>query len=131
MRKYWLWAGLTLFLAAPAAAQPPSAPAPATPNANIPPTQAAGLGASSIYTAASVNEFLSDCRADQSGCMAEIGNAFLKHLNGQDDVTICLNDVTYGKPVPDWLASHSETHAMPAEDGIYLALQKLYPCNGH
>ena len=139
MRRYWFLAGLAVFLVAPAAAQAPLGPVPSAqalstpatpmPNTNAPPTQASGLGAISIYTATSVNEFLTACRTDQSGCMNEIGNAYLKHLNGQDDVTICLNDVTYGKPVPSWLASHSETHTMTTESGIYLALQKLYPCN--
>src|SRR5690242_12710128 len=128
MRKYWLSAGLALFLAVPAAAQAPSAPP--MPNPNVPPTQAPGIGARSIYAAATVNEFLSDCHNDQSGCMNEIGNAFLKHMNDTDD-TICLTSVNYGTRVPNWLASHAETGGMPAEDGIYLALQKLYPCNSN
>ena len=41
---------------------------------------------------------------------------------------ICLPSLDYGKPVPAWLTSHAETHAMPTEDGIYLALKSLYPC---
>ena len=141
MRRYWFLAGLAVFLVAPAAARAPLGPAPTaealptpalttqTPGTQVPPMQASGLGASSIYTATSVNAFLTGCRTDQSGCMNEIGNAFLKHLNGQDDVTICLTDVKYGAPVPNWLAAHAETHSMSAENGIYLALQKLYPCN--
>jgi hypothetical protein len=135
MHKYWLSSGLAVFLVAPAVAQTPLGPVPSTQALSIRastepvlPAQGSGGGADSIYTTTTVNEFLTDCRTDQSGCMAEIGNALLKNMNQQDVFTICLNDVNYGAPVPNWLTRHPETHMMPTENGIFLALQKLYPC---
>jgi hypothetical protein len=139
MRKYWI---LAVFLALPALVpasisaqtrlpntQPPGAGMPPAATLSAPP--APGVGGMSIYTAATVNDFLAACRADQAGCMAQIGSAFLTHMNDDGDDTVCLNDVNYGRPVPAWLDSHPETHTMPTENGIYLALQKLYPCNNH
>lgn len=73
-----------------------------------------------------MNDFLVACRADQSACIDEVGSAVMNKF--EYGGIICLPSEDYGKPVPAWLAAHAETHAMPADDGIYLAVKSLYPC---
>jgi hypothetical protein len=80
----------------------------------------------SAFSAPTVNDFLVACRADQSACIDKVGSAVMNKF--EFGGTICLPSLDYGKPVPAWLTSHAETHAMPTEDGIYLALKTLYPC---
>jgi len=99
---------IAMFLIAPAFGQPLSAP-PLSP-----------------YSAPTVNEFLTACRTDPADCVNEVGSAEMAKF--QFDGSLCLPSVDYAKPVPDWLQAHAETHAMPTEDGIYLALKSLYPC---
>jgi hypothetical protein len=80
----------------------------------------------SVFSAPTVNDFLVACRTDQGGCVDEVGSALMDKFQYQGD--ICLPAVDYASAVPGWLASHNETHAMPTEDGIYIALKALYPC---
>jgi hypothetical protein len=80
----------------------------------------------SPYSAATVNDFLVACRADPADCTNEVGSAEMDKF--QFDGSLCLPSIDYAKPVPGWLETHTETHAMRTEDGIYLALKTLYPC---
>jgi hypothetical protein len=81
-----------------------------------------------VYSSATVKDFLAACKTDQGGCLDEVGNALMDKivLDGTD--SICMDSVAYGKPVPGWLASHPQTASLPTEEGIYRALKALYPC---
>jgi hypothetical protein len=80
------------------------------------------------YSAPTVNDFLTVCRSDQSGCADEVGAALMNKIIFDGTANICLSSMDYAAAVPEWLSSHPETHNMPMEDGIYLTLKKLYPC---
>ncbi len=80
----------------------------------------------SAFSAPTVNDFLVACRTDQSACINEVGSAIMNKF--EFGGVICLPSEDYGKPVPAWLTAHAETHGMPTEDGIYLAVKSLYPC---
>jgi hypothetical protein len=88
------------------------------------------LGAPDAFAAVTVNDYLAACRINQNNCVDAVGTALLQKaiLNGATG--LCLPSVDYAKPVPGWLEAHAETHTMKTADGIYLALQKLYPCGG-
>ena len=90
------------------------------------PARSANQEPLSVFSAPTVNEFLVACKADQGGCVDEVGIALMDKFQFQGD--ICLPSVKYGDAVPGWLNSHAQTHAMPTEDGIYLAVKSLYPC---
>lgn len=81
----------------------------------------------SVFSAPTVGEFLVACKADQGGCIDEVGSALMDKFQFQGD--ICLPSVDYANAVPVWLGSHDQTHSMATEDGIYLALKTLYPCD--
>ncbi len=80
-----------------------------------------------VFSAPTIGEFLVACKADQGGCIDEVGTAFMDKFQYQGD--ICLPSVNYADAVPGWLESHAQTHAMATEDGIYLAMKSLYPCS--
>jgi hypothetical protein len=81
----------------------------------------------SVFSAPTVGEFLAACKGDQGGCIDEVGSALMDKFQYQGD--ICLPSVRYADAVPGWLDSHAQTHALATEDGIYLALKSLYPCD--
>lgn len=83
----------------------------------------------SPFSASTVNDFLAACRGDQGGCQDEVGNALLDKMKYDGSTTICLPSAEYAQAVPAWLDSHPETHQMPLEDGIFLALKSLYVCH--
>lgn len=88
------------------------------------------LGATlSPYSAANVSDFLAACRADQNACVAEVGNALMNKIRLDGTSGICISSTDYAAKVPTWLGAHQDTFKMPPEEGIYLALQSLYPCN--
>jgi hypothetical protein len=82
------------------------------------------------FSAPTVNDFLMACQASQNNCQDAVGTALLEKGSHSGNVDICLPSTDYAKAVPGWLAAHPETHALKTNDGIYLALQKLYPCDG-
>ena len=84
--------------------------------------------APSIFSAPTVNDFLFVCRTNQSSCANEIGAAMMDKMPFNGTANICLSSTDYTVSVPAWLNAHPETHSMPTEDGIYLTLKKLYPC---
>jgi hypothetical protein len=88
------------------------------------------LGAPDAFSAVTVNDYLAACRTNQNNCLDAVGTALLQKaiLNGATG--LCLPPADYAKAVPGWLEAHAETHTMKTADGIYLALQKLYPCGG-
>jgi len=102
-----------------AAAQTASSAAKPVPSADEAPV--------SVFSAPTVSGFLAACKADQGGCIDEVGSALMDKFQFQGD--ICLPSVDYANGVPAWLASHDQTHGMATEDGIYLALKSLYPCD--
>ena len=81
----------------------------------------------SVFSAPTVGAFLVACKADQGGCIDEVGSAFMDKFQYRGD--LCLPSVNYADAVPGWLDSHAQTHDMATEDGIYLALKSLYPCD--
>jgi hypothetical protein len=81
----------------------------------------------SVFSAPTVSGFLAACKADQGGCIDEVGSALMDKFQFRGD--ICLPSINYADAVPGWLDSHNQTHAMATEDGIYLALKSLYPCD--
>jgi hypothetical protein len=84
--------------------------------------------APSPFSASTVNDFLVACRGDPGGCSEEVGTALMDKMIFDGTANICLPSTNYAAAVPGWLSAHPETHAMSAEDGIYLTLKKLYPC---
>jgi len=113
MRAHPVFIALFLISACGAAA---AQPAPSTDQAPV-----------SVFSAPTVGEFLAACKADQGGCIDEVGSALMDKFQFQGD--ICLPSVSYADAVPGWLDSHAQTHALATEDGIYLALKSLYPCD--
>jgi hypothetical protein len=81
----------------------------------------------SVFSAPTVSEYLAACKTDQGGCIDEVGSALMDKFQFRGD--ICLPSVNYADAVPGWLDSHNQTYAMASEDGIYLALKSLYPCD--
>ena len=81
----------------------------------------------SAFSAPTINDYLLACRADHSACVDEVGSAMMDKFEYAGD--LCLPSVDYANAVPGWLSAHAETHAMPTEDGIYLALKSLYRCD--
>ena len=108
-----------ILLAAPAVAQ--SAP-------QVNKADATALVRNTAYDTTSVQQFLSVCNRDASGCNIEISTALLDKLNARNATSVCMTDGHYEKPVVAWLQDHSESWPMPTEDGIYTAFKTLYPC---
>jgi hypothetical protein len=101
----------------------PPAPAPMTA-----PTSLTGGIPPSVYSSANVGQFLVVCGSDQGGCADEVGNALINKMVFDGTANICLPGPDYAGAAIKWLGAHSETHNMPTEDGIYMALQKVYAC---
>jgi hypothetical protein len=83
---------------------------------------------SSVYSSADVGKFLTVCGSDQGGCADEVGNALMLKMQFDGSVNLCLPGPDYSQGVVDYLKAHPETHSMQTEDGIYLAIQKVYTC---
>ena len=80
------------------------------------------------FSAVTVNDYLAACTIHQNTCISEVGTALLDKIHYEAAPEICLSSVDYAAAVPKWLGDHPETFKMPTEDGIYLALKTLYPC---
>jgi len=80
------------------------------------------------FSAVTVGDYLAACKIHPNTCISEVGTALMNKTNFAGAPTICLQSVDYAVPVPKWLSSHPDTRQMPTEDGIYLALKSLYPC---
>jgi hypothetical protein len=91
-------------------------------------TPATGGIAPSVYASANVGQFLAVCGSDQGGCADEIGNALIERMMYDGTANICLPGPDYAGSVLDYLKAHPETGSMPTEDGIYLAIRKVYSC---
>jgi hypothetical protein len=119
--------------AAPPAEQKPTQQLPGPP----PPGGTIGTGASmantmatapTIYSADTVKQFLTVCSGDQGGCADEVGNVLINKMAFDGSTSICLPGPDYAAPAVQWLNTHPEAQNMPMQDGIFLALQKTYPC---
>jgi hypothetical protein len=86
---------------------------------------------SSVYGAATISDFLNACKSDHGGCVDEIGNALMSKMTYSGSANVCINSPSYGEPIPGWLTSHPETWKLAPEDGIFTAIQALYPCNNN
>ena len=84
--------------------------------------------APSVYSSSTVGTFLAACGSDQGGCADEVGNALMLKMRFDGSVNLCLPGPDYSGSVIDYLKAHPETHTMQTEDGIYLAVQKVYTC---
>ena len=122
-----LLATISLCLGAAGAFAQPAASAMTSANPVISP---AHPDPDSIYGAATVGAFLAACRGDQGGCMDEVGTALMDKMDYSGTSRVCISSPDYGQPVPAWLSAHPQTANMPTEDGIYLAIETLYPCAG-
>jgi hypothetical protein len=80
------------------------------------------------YSAVTVKEYLATCKIHIDSCSLEVGNALMNKIDFRDTAQVCLNSGYDAHAILDWLVSHPETHQMPTEDGIYLAMRSLYPC---
>src|ERR1700753_4188490 len=114
-------------IAAPPAEQQPTHPLPGPPS----PANANGAAAApispSVYSANTIKQFLNVCSNDQGGCADEVGTALINKMSFDGRSNICLPGPDYAAPALKWLTAHPETADMPTQDGIYLALQKVYP----
>jgi hypothetical protein len=78
--------------------------------------------------AATVRDFIATCDNNTSLCEYKMRQALINNINTPDSVSICLKDPYPRTKVIAWLRAHSETQAMPTEDGLYTAYKSLYPC---
>jgi hypothetical protein len=83
----------------------------------------------STYGAPTINDFLIACKSDHGACVDEIGNAVMGKMTFDGSSNVCFTSPSYGEPVIGWLNSHPETSKMATEDGIFKALQAIYPCD--
>jgi hypothetical protein len=130
-----LLSSIGMAAAAPPEAQKPTEqlPGPPAPGATV------GTGAAAtatapvspdVYSAGTVKQFLNVCGGDQGGCADEVGNALINKMVFDGSTSICLPGPDYAAAAVKWLNAHPEAQNMPTQDGIFLALQKTYPCAG-
>jgi hypothetical protein len=101
----------------------------ATPVYSAPRVAPAAAPPISVYGAPTIEDFLIACKSDQGGCIDEIGNALMSKMMYDGSSNVCIIFPSYGEPVPGWLSSHPETSKLAPEDGIFTAIQALYPCD--
>jgi hypothetical protein len=80
------------------------------------------------FSAVTVKDYLASCKIHSDTCALEVGNALMDKIDFRGASQVCLNSGYDAHAILDWLISHPETHRMPTEDGIYLAMRSLYPC---
>ena len=80
------------------------------------------------FSAVTVKDYLATCIIHNDTCALEVGNALIDKIDLRGASQVCLNSGYDAHEILDWLISHPETHGMPTEDGIYLAMRSLYPC---
>jgi hypothetical protein len=119
LKGFMAWAVFALSVSAAPLSPAEAAPAAVTPSYAAPP---------SVFAAATVKDFLADCASDQGGCADEVGTALMDNMTFDGSANICLPGPDFSTGAVDWLKAHPETAGMKTEDGIYLALQKSYPC---
>ena|ERR1700722_11371682 len=86
------------------------------------------IDAQSPYAAATAGQFARDCRDNEASCASIIGNVLMAKIQFSPTSHLCLSDVDYANAVTPWLRTHPEAAALSVEDGIFLALNKLYKC---
>ena len=82
------------------------------------------------YAVQTAGEFARECAAEQAGCADIIGKSLMDKINFAPTSNLCLPGPDYAHGVAAWLNAHPKTAGMEKEDGIYLALKSLYPCDG-
>jgi hypothetical protein len=86
------------------------------------------VDAQSPYTATTAGQFARDCQHDEASCASIIGNVLMARIQFSPTSHLCLSDVDYANAVTPWLRAHPEAAALSVEDGVFLALNKLYKC---
>jgi len=88
------------------------------------------------HVPAKTGAFLAYCKTNNQGCVDEVADiSFAMQVTNPAKKEWCptkeVEDVKLltGKVV-EWLTAHPETADMATEDGIEMALVRLYPCNG-
>jgi hypothetical protein len=79
-------------------------------------------------SAATVSDYLIACEVHQDTCSLKVGNALVDKIDLQGTAQLCLDSGYDVNAILKWLSSHPDTHQMPTEDGIYVAMKSLYPC---
>jgi hypothetical protein len=126
-------AGMAMLVAGAALAAPPEQQKPAQQLPGPPPPVTAGAPdiapvSPSVYSTGTVAQFLNVCGNDQGGCADEVGTVLIDKMSFDGRSNICLPGPDYALPALQWLKTHPEAQSMPTEDGVFLALQKTYPC---
>ena len=93
-------------------------------------TSAGSASPSSLrpYSAAVVEDYIAACKFHPDGCAFEIGEALMNKIELRGPAKVCLVSGYEEHVILDWLVSHPDTHQMPTQDGIYLAMKSIYPC---
>jgi hypothetical protein len=86
------------------------------------------VNASSPYTAATAGQFARDCQQDEADCASIIGNVLMARIQFSPTSHLCLPDVNYADAVPPWLRAHPSVGGMSVENGVFLALSRIYKC---
>jgi hypothetical protein len=76
-------------------------------------------GSPTVYSSATVGDFVNACKNSQEDCNDVIGKSLMDKMQFGGNSNICLASVNYGDPVPKWLMAHPRMLTMAAEDGIY------------
>jgi hypothetical protein len=79
-------------------------------------------------SAATVSDYLIACEIHHDTCSLKVGNALVDKIDLQGTAQLCLDSGYDVNAILKWLSSHPDTHQMPTEDGIYVAMKSLYPC---
>ena len=81
------------------------------------------------FSAAIVRDYIAACRIHPQGCSLEIGEALINKIELRGPAQVCLSSGYDEHVILAWLISHPDINQMPTQDGIYLAIKSLYPCN--
>jgi hypothetical protein len=130
MTGFGITAGVVFLVAAgaQALAQATTEQLPGPPPAASTAAPTLGVTPPSVYASANVGQFLAVCGNYQGGCADEVGNALMENMVFDGTANICLPGPDYAGSVLDYLKAHPETQNMPTEDGIYMAIRKVYAC---
>jgi len=79
-------------------------------------------------SALTVSDYLVACEVHQDTCSLKVGNALIDKIDMRGTAQLCLDSGYDVSTILKWLSSHPDTHQLPTEDGIYVALKSLYPC---
>ena len=79
-------------------------------------------------SATTVSDYLGACEIHRDTCSLKVGNALMDKIDLHGTAQLCLDSGYDVSAILKWLSSHPDTHQLPTEDGIYVAMKSLYPC---